>query len=205
MCYDTKSSLISWAIASFICVYLYFRNRGYDRWNAAFIMTLSTIQLLEAGLWISMDKKDENMNEILTKLTLIVLFMQPLVKNYAGYVYTQNDILAFTSWIFIGILIWSWIKVLCAQKGRFFTNLGPTGHLVWNDTKSENFLGGRWMLIAYLTGLFIPLLLMKTWKGYMLIMIGVSAVLLSLAMTQGGEISRYWCYTTVLYSIISLL
>lgn len=205
MCFDVQSSLLAWSLTYSISVYLYFRNKGYDRWNAGFIMSFSTIQLLEAGIWTTLgnDKKPE-LNDILTRLVLLTLTIQPLVQSYMGYQYTKADILALMTWIFIGILIWSLYRLCTSKSGQFSTIAGPNGHLVWSDAKSSNFLGGTWIVIAYLMGLFVPLFFMRERRGAPLIVIGIITAIFSLMVVSKNELSSYWCYTTVLYAISAL-
>ena len=198
MCFDTQSSLLAWSLTYSISLFLYFRNKNYDRWNAAFIMTLSTIQLLEAGIWYT-----PKYNEVLTMGILITLITQPLVQNYMGYKHTQKDVLGYASWIFLGLLIWTLFRIFSSGSGQFSTSVGPSGHLVWNDAKSS-FLGGWWITALYLAGLFVPLFFMKEGKGGVLMTRGAITVVLSLLVTSSGEFSSYWCYTTVIYGLAAL-
>lgn len=213
MCFDVQSSLLAWSFMYSISIYLYFRDRNYDRWNAGFIMTLATIQLLEAGLWTSINRDKRGFNDILTKLVLLTLMSQPLVQSYLGYKYVSaekraseisSSILAMMSWVFLGLLIWALFRVGSAKSGQFFTSVGPNGHLVWSDSQSSSFIGGTWVAILYLAGLFIPLLFMKEWKGISLIAIGIVTAVISILASSKGEFSSYWCYTTVIYSLIAL-
>ena len=204
MCFDTQSSLLAWSITYSIGVYLYFRNKNYDRWNAAFIMAFATIQLLEAGIWESIYRKKIELNDLLTRLILLTLMAQPLIQSYMGYRYTKESILALMSWVFLGLFIWAIYRIGTSNSGQFGSTQGPHGHLIWNDAKSPNFLGGWWVGVLYILGLFIPLFFMKEHKGFVLLSIGVITAILSLLVTTKGEFSSYWCYTTVVYAIAAL-
>ena len=198
MCFNTKSSAIAWAISIIISIFLYVRNKNYDRWNSAFIMCFSTIQLLEAGIWST-----NNMNELLTELILLALVFQPLVQSYAGYIYTKNMILALMSFVFLGIIFWSSIRILKAKSMQFGSKIGEKGHLVWYDTEEkENFLGGTPIVIWYMAGLLLPLLFMK--NSLPLIITGITTLLYSSVFAGKGEIGSYWCFTAVIYSIVSI-
>jgi len=204
MCFDIQSSLLAWSLTYSISIYLYFRNQNFDRWNAVFIMTFSTIQLLEAGIWYSIGENKKTINETLTKLILITLMLQPLAQSYMGYLYAQKFILAVLSSIIAGVLIWSIIRIVRATPGQFITNTGPRGHLIWSDSKSPNFLGGWWIALLYLIGLFVPLFFMSGGKGVALLMIGVVTAIFSLMVASKEEFSSYWCYTTVIYAMVAL-
>jgi hypothetical protein len=205
MCFDTQSSLLAWSLSYSISVFLYLRNRSYDRWNSAFIMTFATIQLLEAGLWVTLEKREEKteLNDLLTRLVLLTLVTQPLVQSYMGYRYTKEISLAVMSWVFLGLLIWAFWRVIRSSPGQFSTLPGPNGHLIWDDKRSPSFLGGWWVGILYLAGLFIPLFFMKH-KGLMLIGVGVATAIFSLLAAPAKEFSSYWCYTTVIYALVAL-
>lgn len=206
MCFDMQSSLLGWTLAYSISVFLYYRNQNYDRWNAAFIICFSTIQFLEAGLWLDIDSPSSNngnINDLLTRLILLTLLAQPLVQNYMGYINTKEPILMLTSFVFLGGLVWAGWRVGTSKPGQFSSAPGPNGHLVWSDSKSPNFLGGI-MGMIYVAGLFIPLFFMKEWKGAALIAIGVITAVLSLMFTSKGEFASYWCYAAVLYAIVAL-
>jgi hypothetical protein len=169
-------------------------------------MTFATIQLLEAGIWITLEKPGEKteLNDLLTRLVLITLLVQPLVQSYMGYRYTKETFLAVLSFIFLGILIWAGWRVIKSKPGQFSTSAGPHGHLIWSDEKSSSFLGGWWVGVLYLIGLFVPIFFMKEWKGAALITVGVLTAAFSLYVSPNKEFSSYWCYTTVIYAMVAL-
>lgn len=216
MCYSVESSLSAWAIANTISIYLYQRNRRYDRWNAGFISTFTTIQLLEAGLWKSMDKESKEMNDLLTRLVLLVLLLQPLSQTYLGAKYTGSETLYCLSFIFLGVFIWGLIRVGKSKPGQFSTKKGPGGHLVWTDSGSSgiskssgtSFLGGDTGLIIpglYFTGLFVPLLFAKDYRGVPLLATGIITALYSMYYAGGGEeFSSLWCFYAVIYAAVAV-
>ena len=64
MCFYTQSSIAAFIFSDAIAIYLIKRNRNYDRYNALFIMVFSLVQLIEAKLWLSLDK--QTLNSFLT-------------------------------------------------------------------------------------------------------------------------------------------
>lgn len=50
MCYSTKASLIAWSTSVLIGIYLWQRNRRYDRWNASFIFRLYSCGKPDCGV-----------------------------------------------------------------------------------------------------------------------------------------------------------
>lgn len=205
MCYDADTSLLAWTLSYSISYYLFNRNRRYDRWNAAFIMTFTTIQLLEAGLWTTLYEKENGLNDLLTRLILLALLMQPLTQSYMGARYTGSAILYMLSMVFVGIIAWGALRLWRSKPGQFSTNPGKNGHLVWSDTKSPTtFLGPPWVVGLYLLGLFVPLLFMKDYRGIPLIVIGVATAIYSMYFSDPKEFSSYWCFTSVVYAIVAL-
>jgi len=218
MCYSTESSLSAWVIANAIALYLFYRNRRYDRWNAGFIAVFTTIQLLEAGIWLTMEDSvspvDNPSNELLTKMILLVLLMQPLSQAYLGAKATNASLLYYLSFIYLGVFLWAlFFRVGTANPGEFYSSKGPQGHLVWHDSKSEansgSFLGGdgnfSWLVGAlYLSGLFIPLLFAKDYQGLPLLAIGGGTAVYSLFIAKSGEFASLWCYYAVLYAIVAV-
>ena len=213
MCYDTTSSLTAWTIANSISIILYVRNKNYDRWNAAFISTFTTIQLLEAGVWAGGN------DEFLVQMMLVILLMQPLVQSTMGYAFTKSDVLLFMSIMYFGMLLWGLWRVAKSKKGQFSATRGAGGHMIWIDNevvaseaKGEggSFLGGTGVLkqiipLLYLGGLFIPLLFMKEGRGIPLLAVGVSTAIYSMLTAGEKEFSTMWCFYSVIYAFAALL
>lgn len=205
MCYDTQSSIKAWIIANSLALFLYFRNRNYDRWNAGFIAVFSSIQLMEAGIWSSMPDNKKS-NEMYTKLILLILLLQPLAQTSLGAYYTKEIVLQYISFILLGILIWGLVRVFTAPKGSFISTKGEKGHLVWNDKNEEGFFMGNWFIVSmYFIGLFLPLVFAKEKKGLPLLLTGISTAIYSLMIAGKGEFSSLWCYYAVIYSVVALV
>lgn len=214
MCFDTKSSLIAWSVSVASAVYLYKRNRKYDRWNSMFITSFSTIQALEAGIWHyqpgSTDPKAKKANEILTELILLALMSQPLAQSYMGWLETKELVLKILSWVFIGIILYSFLRIIRAKPGEFSTTIGSKGHLVWKDQKSGSFSGPMIVGLLYLLGLFVPLLYMTGRGAYgistglILLAVGIVTAIYAWFYAGPGEFSSYWCYAAVLYSLLAI-
>ena len=203
MCFDTQSSLLAWSLALSIAFYLFNRNQNYDRWNAAFIICFTLIQLLEGGIWETLGESAV-VNDLLTRLILIVLVAQPLIQSYFGYKYTQDStLLGFTA-VYLIIMVISLFRVGTSKPGQFSSAPGPSGHLIWSDSKSKNFIGCGMIAMLYLAGLMVPLMFMKDYKWVPLVLIGVGTALYSLWIAGKDEFSSYWCFVSVLYAVTCL-
>jgi hypothetical protein len=222
MCYSTRSSFIAWFIAVGIAIYLYNRNKNYDRWNAMFIFTFTLIQLLEGLLWSTSSQK---LNNILTIFVLIVLLLQPLVQSKAGADATNNKWLEMMIYLYVIVLLYGLFYIYRYGK-NFYTSVGESGHLVWHfehrpfediprakfpargkfqvdsQCESDNILKGPIGLL-YLMGLFIPLLF-AGWKGLPLLLTGIFTAIYSLRIAGKDEFSSLWCYYSVIYAVIAI-
>lgn len=232
MCFDKDSSLLAWTISYTIAMFLFYRNRNFDRWNAGFIICFATIQLLEAGLWSVYEEKTKNehskeITDLITRLILIALVTQPLFQTYLGYKHLPkenaiSDGLKLMCFVFIGILLWSFYRIWKSKPGEFSSQPGPNGHMIWTDSKyPNNFLGGAGGImigVLYFIGLFVPLLAMAYFssgtavnKGplgvygpLLLLLVGITTAIYSLKYAAPKEFSSYWCFVAVAYSLTSL-
>lgn len=208
MCYDIQSSLSAWLISNCSAIYLYKRNRNFDRWNSFFIISFSTIQLLEAGLWWTQSQGlPSYANEILTKSILIVLLSQPFVQSYFGAKETRSELLKYMAFIYAAMILWGFYRLIKSPKGSFYTAPNSKGHLVWHDKSKESFLGGNTGYVVpllYLGGLFIPLLFQSDRRGLPLLIVGGASFFFSMFIGDKESFSSLWCFYAVAYSIAAI-
>lgn len=207
MCFSFESSFGAWLIAVIIAIYLFYRNRRYDRWNAAFIFTFTLIQLLEAGIWSNKTNEDTNncgLDDMYVAMILLVLTLQPLVQTYCGYRYTKSTLLLYLMFALMVILVTNIIRV-SSNKNKFFSTVGKNGHLVWNvkNEKYSQFLGNFPVPLLYLIGLFLPLFYQN--NGIFLLLVGGITAAFSFSRASTKEFGSLWCYTAVAYAFVSLL
>jgi hypothetical protein len=172
-------------------------------------MCFTTIQLLEAGIWYSLKENSKFINELLTRLIVITLYLQPFIQTRFGFLYTGSGLLEMLSYVFFAIIIYGFYRIV---KGcNFSASPGTEGHLVWKDeTSVNNFFAGTSSPISYVIvggyfiGLFLPLLYMKQYRGLALMLVGMATALYSMSHTTTKEFSSYWCFSSVAYSITAL-
>lgn len=192
MCFSTEASLIAWTISIIIAIYLWRRNRKYDRWNAAFICSFAMIQLWEAGIWFN---GVEN-TDLWVKLIAITLATQPLVQTMGAYYSTDKpQLLGIASLLYAFILL---ITVCYTLIYKYSATVGSNGHLVWKSPVSIPLLP-----IIYLIGLFLGLFYAMP-EMLPLLLVGIGTLLFSISRVSTGEIGSYWCYTAVAYSIVAV-
>lgn len=202
MCFDPNSSLLAWVISYSIAYYLFYRNRRYDRWNAAFILAFSLIQLLEAGLWTTIYDNNAQMNDLLTRLVFIALLIQPFVQSYMGATYTSSQMLYVLAFIYFLLIIYGLYSIGASKPGQYNTTVGQNGHLVWNNGNGGLFNG--WTGILYLLGLFVPLFFMDKSAWIPLVTVAAITAAWSLYSSSTSEASSMWCMAAVAYSIVAL-
>jgi len=201
MCFSVESSLTVWIFSLVIAFYLYQRNRNYDRWNMAMIITVSTIQLLEAGLWTSLN--DPKKNDILTRLILLTLLAEPLVQTYMGYRYTRSVFLKMLTWVLVGYFIWGLFRVISAKPGQFHSDISRSGRLEWKDGASHGSSFIKWAPLWF-AGVLIPLLFMKGYRGIPLVIVVVGTMAYSFYITGGKGGGSLWCFLAIIYAITAL-
>jgi len=207
MCFNAKSSFTAWIIAVILSIYLYKRNKNYDRWNAGFILTFTFIQFLEGGVWLSLKYREITLNSILTTFILISLLYQPFTQSALGYKYSKSSILKYSTLVYALIIGYTLYRIATTPISNFSSTPGEKGHLVWDDkTHPNDFLGGGFNFISYLylAGLFLPLLY-QGWRGIPLIIVGLATAYYSLRVAGEKEFGSYWCYTSVIYALVAIL
>lgn len=210
MCFNATSSFTAWIIAVILSIYLYKRNKNYDRWNAGFILTFTFIQFLEGSVWLSLKYKGADsatINSILTTFILISLLYQPFVQSSLGFMFTDSKVLKYSTLAYALIIGYTLFRVATTPMSNFSSTPGEKGHLVWDDSSHPNdFLGGglRFIPYLYLIGLFLPLLYQRI-SGIPLITIGLLTAYYSLRIAGKKEFGSYWCYTSVIYALIAIL
>lgn len=204
MCHSVQASLIAFVISITISGVLYKRNRGFDRLNSGFIISFALIQLWEGINWYmrNNDQLTPGFDNNLTILIMLTLVAQPLVQNYLGYKYTHSDILHVTTWFYIAVFVYALI-VAFRENTKYHTFLGNSRGLVWQNEKGEGLVEGLGLAYVYLIGLFIPLLITRQ---YALIAVGVLTIMYCAFISEDQrEFSSMWCYSAVIYSIVSLM
>jgi len=201
MCFSTESSLIAWVISVVIAIYLWKRNRNYDRWNSAFILSFSTVQLCEAGLWNQNPPSSTPRTHIWLSILLVALYSQPLVQTFCAWRHSGDQILKIMTLIYTIILV---IMLYRTMTENFYTTVGPNGHLVWNSRRRPFLTGGCYLIgILYLIGVFLGLLWVVP-QSMPLIAIGFFTLVWSMSQAPGGEFGSFWCFTAVAYSVAAI-
>jgi hypothetical protein len=219
MCWNKEVSLVTFLVVIIIVIILYTRNVGSDRHLAIFSAIVVTVQLLEFFVWLSIENGDKNMNSLVTRLILIVLWLQPLINTIMAY----NDVnredckddgdrinnkwkkaILVICFIVFGALAIN--GIVNSTKGKFSSRPGPGCHLIWKrkvkGVKTERLTGNKYMVLIYLIGLTLPLLLMKPFlKAFSLVVLGLILLVISKLISSPKESSSWWCWIAFVFVI----
>jgi len=206
MCYNKLTSIGAWIFAVVVGLYLYKRNKNYDRWNAGFILVFTLVQFSEAGIWDALDKENQTQNELFTKGILLILFAQPFIQSYLGHTNTKSNVLKYLSVLYAALLTYVLLfRVIGATPGQIYSDKGKGGHLIWHDKKTPtSFMGGYGIGVIYLIGILFPLFFAGT-KGIPLLAVGVISALISFMVAKKGEFGSLWCIYAVFYGVVALV
>lgn len=196
MCFNWEISLLTWFFAIACFIFLIKRNHKDDIWLALFILTFSTIQLLEALIWLNISSP-KKLN-IITKIVLIFLWLQPLVNCMAGFITTKVAVLGIGAALYLCLLAYSTIS---SSSETFTAVKGPNCHLVWKRSGSGHFMKSNLFGGIYLLGLFLPLLfLAKPITRYVALFTAFITFTLS-RYYYDPEFSSIWCFSSLLFSL----
>jgi hypothetical protein len=183
--------------------HLVFRNKQYDVGNAFFIISFTSIQLLEYYIWKSIDNDNVVDNEYYTRLIPLVLFIQPVVQTYFTWKINGSKILLNLLIIYILIFLFTLITI---NGFEYSSQVGKNKHLIWyktdKKTKVKTIVIQRYFFgYIYLLGLGIGLFFTKQ---YTLLLYGILSFIYTWQNYQEDEFSSMWCFIAIFYSILAL-
>lgn len=198
-----ESSINSWFYAVISIIILLFLSQSrLAVWISVFTLTFTQIQLIEAMIWKNI--KDYSNNKLI-KYISILLWFQPLVQCLFGYLYSNNPLMLYLSFIYI-IIILKELK----STDTFSVTISNKGHLMWNrfENNKKIFILGNSNLyiLLYLTGMILPLILIENQLAkYLLLGYGLGALLYSILNYSENEVGSLRCYHSVNYISIGII
>lgn len=156
MCMSAETSLATWTLAVVVAGYILCQSDSYTaRWIAYLILAFTLIQLLEGLIWLS---KDPRTRDLLTRLILVALMLQPLVNTWlAGRVFGPMKYIAYGY-----LLLFVYTIHYAFRDERVWNSVrGENGHLVWKKGNQMifdelSFIGAMYLLGVTVPMLFIP-------------------------------------------------
>ena len=203
MCYSFHSSLIGWLVGTGASIYMLSQPDIYNNWISLFILTYSQIQIFEAILWSSLEKKD--INSYTTSIIPYLLLVQPLINSYMGYQITNEKILYYMSLFYIFLILY---YAFITRNSTYETIISKNGTLDWNRYEGEQkvqFLGNAFVGVVYLLGLFIPLFFIPNVTMRYIAITYAFVTFFYMLYIYRSELSSRWCYAVIWLSILALI
>lgn len=169
MCYNKESSFTSFFMSWVIGIYIWNRNIKFDRWNSMFLLTFSSIQIMDTILWLEYEKSKENFNTnvnlIVTKYFIpLIISLEPTIQfigsvyyNNGTYTKTLNDLL--NNKIFYLYASYTILFLLYVSNKFKYTVLSKNKNLRWDGRKQD-------ILRNKLHGMVLLFLLIYPYFGY---------------------------------------
>lgn len=188
MCYDIQSSLKAFFFSQMIgwlgvCKGFY--------WFSFTVITFSTIQLVDAFLWMS--QKNKKMNRLISTFVLPLIFiMEMMVAYYLGP--WRNKLWEIGLWIFSIVLFFNWVR-FCTKPSY----PAKDGFLFWCELETKS--PSKLLMFFFLVGPFAiayPNIVVR----FLIVLISTFTFVHSFSKPNWGT---HWCYTNNILSLILLL
>jgi len=198
MCWNARVSLNTFAFALFVAILAYVNKKHHDidMRLILFVLIFSSIQLVEAAIWINID--NPRMNRIFSNLILVVLLLEIIVSgnliNNRTYRLIHFLLTAIACIIYL---------LFIHTNDTMYSKKGKNGHLEW--TRKENIYTIIVFSILFLT----PLLFNISKDRLVIFMIGLITLIISLfTYYKYNTFSSMWCWASnviwiyILYKIM---
>ena len=193
-------SITSWWIYAMMSLFLWYRNEKYDRALSVFLFTLGLTQLIDYGIYSSVNPKQSG------RALFITLWLQCLVLAIGVFLFvkhekdkgnpsiTENIVQIISGWnlflfaiVFVIALITSF-----TSSDSFSGNVNEFGNIIW--TRDGGNILGKYGIL-YVIGIFLPLFLIFAY--YLWADIGIALIILYGALSA--------CYVFINYQPSSFI
>lgn len=170
MCWNSQVSMNTFIFSMFGILFALYNK--YSPFIILLLFSFSIMQLIEFGIWKSIDMKNIFYNKVFTLCGVIAVLFQPVASILLLYPTNLKLTLIFLC-IYLAIIVYT-VASLKLKVNEIYSYVGKNGHLVWSwATKSNiNIL----LFITYFTFIFVPLILSK---NYTIFIISLVILLLS--------------------------
>jgi hypothetical protein len=234
MCYNAESSLISYIVATGVALYVMNRPAKINKILGGILLIFSTIQLLEFLIWTDRrrsnlsytssqalqygfdDPRNRASSDLITRLILVALWLQPLGFIYLAYQYGRpSNLLNGALVVYLFLFVYALSRALNPEisfgsrpfvgpstGGLFADTLDSSGqgHLQWTASDGY-FLGPNDIWILYLIGLFLGFLFTEpAIIGHGAIVFNLFPMLYSYRRHTQEEFSSMWCVYALLFA-----
>jgi len=215
MCHSAPISLVTFLFSTTISIYLWKRNLINDRVLATWVFVVSLIQLCEFFMWSDYDNK-KGWNNLATKISLIVIIIQPLVLGAGVYFYGDYYKSMVADIILKATIIILTIKVIAAtlfvysrSNEKWLSKKGKNCHLIWhyNNPKKNKHLPfyKRIDTLSFFTPLALITLMLKPYPWNLIYFTLGALSLYIIFIMLNPEAGSYWCWIANILSISIVL
>lgn len=205
MCWNSTSSLTSFIFGYTICIFLFIRNKNYDRFYSIFMMYVLLVQLFEYLMWE--DQKCKSINNISNQLLAPIILLQPIILSIVTLIFVKvnknisnfliiSTIISFIIVIISYVLMQPWKDNYCSKPKD-----NECHSLQWDWMKKNNSkLNTLNTLNYFILCLIILIILFNTKNIYLIIfVIYLIITLLISIMIKPFNNSEYshWCFFSV--------
>jgi hypothetical protein len=204
MCYSPEVSIGTVVFIGGISLYLWKRNHPLDRAIALMLLVVVVMQALEFFLWLNL--RCGPVNDALTMLIPVVLFLQPVALNAiaasynTGWAFGYRELSYLYTFALAPILLWVYSHK--KETGRDCTVVSPKGHLQWPryTTKFGPILEG-----LYYFGITYPFITLKN-VPFALTYAATSSVSYHMARKyEKPAWGSLWCHAANIQAILAVL
>ena len=137
MCWNKEISINTFFFTLFVLGFILYNNlctrykikEFKDCYSYLFILSFTTIQLIEFYLWESLDKNDKNMNSVFSKLGFILIIIQPIASILTiSNEKKKNKALILYLYALFAFIVYK----IVYNPINFSTYKGKDCHLAWN-------------------------------------------------------------------------
>lgn len=213
MCFNKKSSIISYTLGSICSLILFYIGDKYDKCIAIFSLCFIQIQLAEFFMWS--DQSCGKINHFASIFANIALPLQPLsiflVILFYKTTYIPQNIIYFCL-VLVSIHLIKTIINNIKNKRQLCSKETKSGFLEWDFPYDKHSSLEKIIdLIIYFIFVFIPWLFFKNhFKGNLVFFIGLTTLLYSHFTNKNNKINIFqqweskWCILSVIIPIIFL-
>lgn len=135
MCRSLETSLATFAV-TFGCMMAILSRRPTPeiKYFVVFVLTFTTMQLVDAIIWYGLHTQQEVVNKLASQTIVpVVLSAELLVAYYAAghYLGWRNRLYEIALWVYVGVLVVAWVRD-CVKDP--ITRPNADGNLVWCNT-----------------------------------------------------------------------
>ena len=199
MCKTFETSLATF-VFSLTCVALsvHIRKTKEVYFASMFILTVSLIQLLDAGIWWSIAHKNKLLNNFISRYAIPVILASELLVSYFGIKYIfgwSNRYFEYGLFIFASFMLLSWVFRYCNNE-NVYTAPYTDGYLHWCGV--ELYTVARILFILFLlTPIAIGLPSKYNVMKYLIIVPAIATFVMNyMNVTFGAR----WCWSSNIIS-----